>query len=569
MEVFKFSNLNDEDFKFDVSFDDNIADDMDLQKELESLGDFGSSETSNIVIAPKISGNLDLIQPETIDSLDVYSHYNEKKASLSDESDNIWIHQEIAECISVSTARQNAVKYMKQKNEAVALLWYRRMNEIAKEYPSNEISTAVHEQVQSIKYLNEGNTKKGQSGLELLNELEKKLKGFQDKYLDDAKKYQNVDKSKAVSMMKQYKYFQEEIFTLQSRKNAGDYRLPIFHYETIKSEIRIQNNDITDDCMSMHIQCLNGLSKTFVGNTFSLNYAFGYKTEDTISSGTISKCRGVLQDNACNIELNSNIINLNIIKRTIQGKSKFSRLRGKFELYKHGFITKTLIGVAVISFTELLDKCEMQGNFPLLKEEKSNSPKVGGELQLKFRLRNPINKFESYTTEERFIRIDSWPSSNNYSDTLSIQGDSSSSTVHKIENIEHDFSVLTSREKSDPLAVEFIESNDVLVDEISLIQEKLQHCKLDETDKLVGRIRLHALQSKLTTLQQNVESGSLLLQQYLDNIASRMKRDELLLEYIRTIIPIDDEITVRLKKRISLLKNEISSAEEISEEECD
>ena len=105
---------------------------------------------------------------------------------------------------------------------------------------------------------------------------------------------------------------------------------------------------------------------------------------------------------------------------------------------------------------------------------------------------------------------------------------------------------LTEMEKSDPFSVELLESNDVLESEIesaaktisSLLQQQQQQQSLseDEEDQLISlQCRLPILQAKLGILVAKVQSEALSFSEYLDVIKERLRRDQILAVYLRSL----------------------------------
>ena len=121
-----------------------------------------------------------------------------------------------------------------------------------------------------------------------------------------------------------------------------------------------------------------------------------------------------------------------------------------------------------------------------------------------------------------------------------VQESSSSSSVA--------YGNLTEMEKSDPFSVELLESNDVLESEIesaaktisSLLQQQQQQQQQslseDEEDQLISlQCRLPILQAKLGILVAKVQSEALSFSEYLDMIKERLRRDQILAVYLRSL----------------------------------
>ena len=123
-----------------------------------------------------------------------------------------------------------------------------------------------------------------------------------------------------------------------------------------------------------------------------------------------------------------------------------------------------------------------------------------------------------------------------------VQESSSSSSSSSVA-----YGNLTEMEKSDPFSVELLESNDVLESEIesaaktisSLLQQQQQQQQSlseDEEDQLISlQCRLPILQAKLGILVAKVQSEALSFSEYLDMIKERLRRDQILAVYLRSL----------------------------------
>ena len=123
--------------------------------------------------------------------------------------------------------------------------------------------------------------------------------------------------------------------------------------------------------------------------------------------------------------------------------------------------------------------------------------------------------------------------------------------IHTVQESSSSSSVaygnLTEMEKSDPFSVELLESNDVLESEIesaaktisSLLQQQQQQQQSlseDEEDQLISlQCRLPILQAKLGILVAKVQSEALSFSEYLDMIKERLRRDQILAVYLRSL----------------------------------
>lgn len=140
------------------------------------------------------------------------------------------------------------------------------------------------------------------------------------------------------------------------------------------------------------------------------------------------------------------------------------------------------------------------------------------------------------------------------------------------------FNTLTDLEKNDPLCVALLISNDVLDDEKQQLEEKLSSSSsspssssrklLSETDRSDLMMRLDTVSGKLAMLVQLVQEEKVSLEQYIAMVKERLAKDQLLLEYVQSLNNEDKlpEWEIALRRRISLMINEIKGVEEAGEE---
>ena len=145
---------------------------------------------------------------------------------------------------------------------------------------------------------------------------------------------------------------------------------------------------------------------------------------------------------------------------------------------------------------------------------------------------------------------------------------------------------LTKEEMVDPHSVNHIESNEVLEHEISQAEDFIRSCSLtissvsndDDDDKegdlIAMRIRLQLLQSKLQVLVYKVQNDVLTMEQYLNLLRERIKRDQVLAIYLKqsssssSSTKVDDsgssnvQDALRVLKRVKIMQKEVSDAEE-------
>lgn len=150
---------------------------------------------------------------------------------------------------------------------------------------------------------------------------------------------------------------------------------------------------------------------------------------------------------------------------------------------------------------------------------------------------------------------------------------------------------------SDPHSVNLLESNDVLESEIAYAEEFIKSAKTPstkfmksnsgdddskESELFAMTIRLQLLQSKLQILVYNVQSEMLSIDEYLNTLRERIKRDQVLALYLKNSAPKDiNDVNgdgsrsikdggggvkdaLRVMGRVRIMKKEVADAEESS-----
>ena len=196
--------------------------------------------------------------------------------------------------------------------------------------------------------------------------------------------------------------------------------------------------------------------------------------------------------------------------------------------------------------------------------------------------------------------LDAWPeilSSSSISSSPPIVASSSSAaasittaTAIGLKSSSSSSIQLTKEEMLDPHSVNHIESNEVLEHEISQAEDFIRSCSLtmssisnDDDDDMEGdliamRIRLQLLQSKLQVLVYKVQNDVLTMEQYLNLLRERIKRDQVLAIYLKqssssttttsSSTKVGDsgssnvQDALRVLKRVKIMQKEVSDVEE-------
>ena len=238
----------------------------------------------------------------------------------------------------------------------------------------------------------------------------------------------------------------------------------------------------------------------------------------------------------------------------------------------------------------------------IAKDQHKKGTVLGGYIEAYLIIRSPLLGPEVVVTEERSLVLEAWPeilSSSSISSsppivTSSAASSSSSISSSPIVAAAAAASIqLTKEEMLDPHSVNHIESNEVLEHEISQAEDFIRSCSLtissvsnndddDDDDKegdlIAMRIRLQLLQSKLQVLVYKVQNDVLTMEQYLNFLRERIKRDQVLAIYLKqssstttitttTSTKVGDsgssnvQDALRVLKRVKIMQKEVSDAE--------
>jgi predicted Mrr-cat superfamily restriction endonuclease len=247
----------------------------------------------------------------------------------------------------------------------------------------------------------------------------------------------------------------------------------------------------------------------------------------------------------------------------------------------------------------------------IAKDQHKKGTVLGGYIEAYLIIRSPLLGPEVVVTEERSLVLEAWPeissSSSSHSSSSSSPSSlsspivaaaaitaataigpksSSSSSSSLTTSVQ-----LTKEEMLDPHSVNNIESNEVLEHEISQAEDFIRSCSLtissvsnndDDDDKegdlIAMRIRLQLLQSKLQVLVYKVQNDVLTMEQYLNLLRERIKRDQVLAIYLKQSSSSSSSLSstakvgdsgssnvqdaLRVLKRVKIMQKEVSDVEE-------
>jgi hypothetical protein len=233
------------------------------------------------------------------------------------------------------------------------------------------------------------------------------------------------------------------------------------------------------------------------------------------------------------------------------------------------------LAMAILPFSDLATVSESGGRtalFQITQGEDGATRKgkaIGGYLVANLQVRKPLSGEESRTIEERQLQLEPWPalpvpvSNTAASPSTAESNAASAATSTSTPSAGADYGAgLTDREKSDPEAVDFLESNDVLEAEIARVQQQLQSGQLDEDAQFNATLRMQLLQVKLQTLVLRVQNETLSLEDYLEILRERVRRDKQLALYLSKVVGDAEarETAVRVMRRMKIMEQEIDNA---------
>jgi len=447
--------------------------------------------------------------------------------------------------------------------------------------------------------------------------LEKALREAKSKAMADAKRYLDVKNKKAgKESLDLAKYYQQELSVLESRKTLGPEYIALFHYETIRHEVKIENLDIAENELVLRVEGVIDLDKGAEGKSISIEYDLGLPRDDSIkgSLGATMYSQGKAE---FSFERRLPIIKRgSAIKHTVQRKTTFA----SFTVNLHqGWLwsTKLELGIAKMPFCELLSKSICGGNIPILQSSKKHNGGESGRKKAKeeairgsvrafVQIRSPLDIPEVLVTEERKLIVGKWPDpspsirvaneekSSNKSPKIDFNcnttfisrdvGNSSDSTDKALHTTRtptaaaaaSSFSTSTSsssfshsvdKVKESPFHISLLESFDVLNAEKEKVEVELNELRKtkstseeDESLEFEISCRLVMIRNKILILQNKVERGELSIDDYLESVKKRLELDKHLSRVLQDEGRNADAAAV--DSRIEIMSNEIQMATE-------
>lgn len=533
-------------------------------------------------------------------------------------------------------AKQMALKFKKENNIEEAKKWlrYSKMLEADKAKGSSSTSSvptkiakrstsqvSSSSSVSSISSISSGSSNAPKSSAPVkVKELAPAIAAKSDVYapLEGALKqaiaqahkeavhYKGLGDTKtALEKLRSKKSYEQEMQVLESRRQAGA-SPTLFRWNVKRHEKEVQNLDIGEGQIRVTVNSAEGLDSVLAkhsGKKHSLSVSFhvqlpGQPKDDKPEKVPTSKC----EDGQVVFDYDSILGGL---KRGRNGPLEadkaavlYGRKKAVFELLIHkGFLVKSteVLGRAEVPMSDLFTKASAGGSVPLVTGTSRRVEQVGGTMEVFVRLRAPLVRPEVEVTEERVLIVDPWPTSPH----LEASSDASDCSSDRLQEgrshqatetrsasapLSPAFDALSEREKTNPHAVDWLLSNDVLENEIAYTEQRMTLLRAGteegENDQLLLTIRLQTLSRKMNLLVDNVQSGELSLKDYLDILRDRVSRDQLLAKYLKStaeslsagdssLDPQELETrkkeyqqdAVRVFKRFKIMSDEIKSAE--------
>jgi hypothetical protein len=304
---------------------------------------------------------------------------------------------------------------------------------------------------------------------------------------------------------------------------------------------------------------------------------------------------------------------LPILKRGRHVQALYQRKKAVFDLVLHKGFWKgnETLCQAVLPLTDLLTKSKIGGQLQLKTIADNGSSKkgkvVGGQMTVYVAIRSPLSGPEVVVTEERKLVLQPWPvvrESPGLSAPIAmgsaaasgagtpapaastavpapapptpavvppVPAQDASLPTPPVEPskpvLTGALATLTDQEKNDPHSVDFLDSNDVLELEIAAA-ETLLRTSHDEDEQFNANMRLQLLRTKLQLLVYQVQNDQLSLDDYLEKVKARVKRDQVMALYFKTLGDQESMATaLAVMKRVGVMKKEIQNAEEAGNED--
>ncbi|TPX59493.1 hypothetical protein SpCBS45565_g07724 [Spizellomyces sp. 'palustris'] len=225
--------------------------------------------------------------------------------------------------------------------------------------------------------------------------------------------YKQTKKAEALTFHKMKKTLQADLDTLRLLKSTPNPRPPAFKYTTLRYEIEQAIPEVAPDEMEVQIVRAWDLGTREVkGEEVESYVAFdvGWPPDDAEAAGASGEGKGetavVKRSGSPEYEFSKRVK----ITRNRTFQRYLERRKATFEVfhYQRGFLLigkKVSLGRIQIKMEALLTKCEIHEVAELADP---NNPRrlTGGKLEVRVRLRSPLNKPDVVVKEERWLSVD-------------------------------------------------------------------------------------------------------------------------------------------------------------------
>ncbi|XP_055854833.1 coiled-coil and C2 domain-containing protein 1-like isoform X2 [Episyrphus balteatus] len=186
-----------------------------------------------------------------------------------------------------------------------------------------------------------------------------------------------------------------DLLRYSKRKNLS---LPKFHYEQKSFNIVHCNTDLTDN--EVEIMVVRGINYNVPNPKDVDTYV---KIEFPYPQDDFFKAKSSLVRDTDSPEYNQRF-SVDILRSNRQCQRIFKRQAVKFEVYSRGGFLRsdTLIGTVNAKLQPLETKCETHDTYDLMEGRKT----VGGKLEIKIRVRNPILTKQIEHVNEKWLILD-------------------------------------------------------------------------------------------------------------------------------------------------------------------
>lgn len=386
-------------------------------------------------------------------------------------------------------------------------------------------------------------------------------------------------RTQATDQMRLYKAYTQDLAVLQSRRLIPGAMPPLFRWENTKISRSVENTYLAEDQLELIVNEARDMEVLLSGHrhrSLKISYNIGIPRDNPIT-GNIPAVN-YIDGEGCSW-------NFKVIVPFKRSRSLHNLLERKkilFEIvlqrgvFYGGDIT---LGVVSLPLVDLLTKTNAGGDsLPLTKEGRGRS--VGGILSAYAKLRTPVDGPEVRITEERRLVLSPWP------DTVSAQTTTNpdnidSNTKDEIEAHEpssisapivapnpapntagsesEKFSkFLTELELQDPFNPDLLQSNDVMDAELESIKDSLSRCR-DPDEQFNLNFRYELIERNLNILVMRVQNESISLDDYLEIVRERLKRDQFMALHFKNAG--DTGIALAIMKRIKIMTEELKNAE--------